>query len=431
LHDGERAYRQVSLLAPEDFALQKHRVIFAAMRRIGDEVSPGAEAVAQALIESHKLVSVDGLAGLLDLHAKAIPGIHLEGFARKLREKSEARRALAITNTLVKSVEVYGINGNAQEIAAMAQELISLAEGVQQHATITSVADLPGVCASADPAQFMREPELPEGAIVALTGDSGSGKSTLATAWARDVIAAGRPVLILDRENPRTVAADRMARLGLQDGPLLRWWGGWTGDVPGPESLPVYRWVQSCDPAPLIIIDSLIAFLPGDENDASAMRGFMHGIRRLADRGATVVPIHHDGKSETARDFRGSSDFKASVDQAFHVSNLGSDGKLDRLSLRCFKSRYGFSGSLIYHYADGRMVRDERADAPARAVADELTQILRENPACSGELFEKLATAKGISRQRARNFLKSSSDGNAVHVDQNGNRRNYTLRSDL
>ena len=158
--------------AREDFALEKHRLIFAAMRRIGDEVSPGAEAVAQVLIESNKLAAVDGLAGLLDLHARAIPGIGLEGFARKLLEKSRARRALAIANTMTKSVEVFGVNGNAREIAAMAQELIGLAEGVQS-AGITSVADLPGVCTTQDPIRFIREPELPEGAVVALTGDSG------------------------------------------------------------------------------------------------------------------------------------------------------------------------------------------------------------------------------------------------------------------
>ena len=160
----------------------------------------------------------------------------------------------------------------------------------------------------------------------------------------------------------------------MQDGPRLRWWGGWCGEVPGPGSLQVRRWVESCDPKPLVVVDSLIAFLGADENDSATMRKFMNGVRWLADRGATVEVIHHDGKSETARDFRGSSDFKAAVDQAFHVSNLGSDSRLDRLTVRCFKSRYGFTGSLIYHYADGRMVRDERTDAPARAVADELTQ---------------------------------------------------------
>ena len=103
----------------------------------------------------------------------------------------------------------------------------------------------------------------------------------------------------------------------------------------------------------MIVIDTLVGFFEGaDENDAAAMRSFRdRELRRLADHGATIILIHHDGKSETARDFRGSSDFKAAVDQAFHVSNIGPDGKLDRLTLRVFKSRFGYSGSLVYFYA--------------------------------------------------------------------------------
>ena len=135
------------------------------------------------------------------------------------------------------------------------------------------------------------------------------------------------------------------------------------------------------------------------------MRSFMNGARHLADLGATVIVIHHDGKADSARDFRGSSDWKASVDQAFHVTNVTSDGKLDRLNLRCYKSRYGFSGSLVYQYAGGRFVRDERADAPARTAADQLTDLLRQNPGLTLTAFEALAIKAGIPRSRTRNFL--------------------------
>jgi hypothetical protein len=129
------------------------------------------------------------------------------------------------------------------------------------------------------------------------------------------------------------------------------------------------------------------------------MRGFTDKLRALAFVGATVVATHHDGKADTARDFRGSSDFKASFDQCFHVSNISSDSRLDRLSLRCFKSRYGFSGLLVYHYAGGRFIRDERTEAPARTAADQLTDLLRLNPGLTGDKFEKLAASKGISSE--------------------------------
>ncbi len=253
---------------------------------------------------------------------------------------------------------------------------------------------------------YLRSPELPEGSVIALTGDSGSGKSTLATAWARDVIADGRPALILDRENPQAVVLERMQRLGLENGPLLRWAGGWIDQTLRPDSPAVIAWVRACELKPLIVIDSLIAFLGGDENDAGEMRRFMHQARRLADR-ATVVVIHHDGKAETSRDFRGSSDFKAAVDQAFHVSNVGSNMLLDRIRLRCFKSRFAFTGEIIYRHADGRFIRDETPHAPAKTAAEVLCGLLRMNPRVTQKRFEQLAQSSGIARDSARNFLRA------------------------
>ncbi len=45
----------------------------------------------------------------------------------------------------------------------------------------------------------------------------------------------------------------------------------------------------------------------------------------------------------------------------------------------------------IYLYANGRFVRDDRADAPARTVGDQLTQLLRMNPSSTAARFEALA----------------------------------------
>jgi hypothetical protein len=259
--------------------------------------------------------------------------------------------------------------------------------------------------------QYIIEPELPAACVVGITGPSGEGKSSLATAWSRDAIAKGHSVLILDRENPRSVVVDRMKRLGLAASPHLRWWGGWQRtEAPEPGAACVRSWAVSEASAgrrPIVIVDSLAAFLEGDENAAGDMRRFMNQCRRLADLGATVVVIHHDGKGETSRDYRGSSDFKASVDQAFHCSNIGSNGKLDRITLRCFKSRPGFGGSLLYHYADGKFQRDERRDAPARSAADQLTALLRQNPGITTRKFENLAGSKGIGRKEAREFLEN------------------------
>jgi hypothetical protein len=199
--------------------------------------------------------------------------------------------------------------------------------------------------------------------------------------------------------------------------------------VPGLDSLIVWTWVEGCAIKPLIVVDSLIAFIGGDENDALVMRAFTHQARRLADLGATVIVIHHDGKAETARDFRGSSDFKASFDQAFHVTNVGSDSRLDRIRLRCFKSRYGFTGSLIYNYADGAFLRDDRRDAPARSVGDQLTDLLRQHPGIGAKKFEDLAIEKNLGRSQAREFLSNGAlDGTIKREKGARNQDRHSLK---
>src|SRR6185312_10176572 len=141
--------------------------------------------------------------------------------------------------------------------------------------------------------------------------------------------------------NPLSVVKERRQRIGVAwDDPRIKDWAGWSAtEAPLPDDHVIVEWVTASDPKPLVVTDSYGAFQNGDQNDATMCRVFMHRCRRLADLGATVVVIHHDGKAESSRDYRGSSDFKAAVDLAFHVTNLGEGGLLGRLILRAWKTR--------------------------------------------------------------------------------------------
>jgi hypothetical protein len=296
---------------------------------------------------------------------------------------------------------------------------------------IRSVNDIPLIrdCAAYE-IQFIQKPELPEGAVIALTGDSGSGKSTLSTAWAGRVSASGRQVLVLDRENPISVVSDRLKRLDLTDGPGFRYWGGWLPEeAPHPDSRIIIDWVKSCEFPPLLVIDSKVAFQGGDENDAGETRAFMHRCRKIADLGATVLVLHHDGKAETAKDYRGSSDFKAAIDVGFHVSNSSSDNRLDVLRLRCFKSRFGFTGELVYRYAGGQLLRDDSPSAPAITAVDQLSNLLRSNPGVTASKFETLAGHHGLGRNQARRFLDDGVQAEVIQcVPGSRNSRCYSLK---
>jgi archaellum biogenesis ATPase FlaH len=283
---------------------------------------------------------------------------------------------------------------------------------------ITAISDIPRLqeCGASE-VRYLLKPVLPEGGVVGVTGDSSSGKSTLAFAWAREVRRSGREVLILDRENPINVVTDRLARLGIVDGDF-QIWGGWLFDEPTqPDSPIVMSWVRSCLLPSLIIVDSLIAFHGGDENDAKLMREFMARCRKLADLGATVIVIHHTGKAETAKDYRGSSDFKAAIDVGFHVANVSSNNLLDKLHLRCFKSRFGFSGELVYRYAGGKLTRDIDQGAPAKAMTERLTDLLRSNPGISKTNFEARSGELGLGRNSAREFVAAKLLSGAIRKE--------------
>jgi hypothetical protein len=83
----------------------------------------------------------------------------------------------------------------------------SILEGLRlDTAEIGQIEDLPAVSAVPEAVCYTREPELPEGAVVAL---------------------------------------DRMRRLRLVESALLRWAGGWVGqDAPGPDAEAVVGWVD-------------------------------------------------------------------------------------------------------------------------------------------------------------------------------------------
>jgi hypothetical protein len=266
-----------------------------------------------------------------------------------------------------------------------------------------------------------------------MSGASGAGKTTVATAMGY-AIANGkpfaglatekRPVLVLDRENPVAVVVERLDRLRITNETGLTIWGGWCpSEPPGPASYELVEWVVSCDPRPVLIFDSLIGFYTGQsENDSAEVRRYMQAFRKLADLGCTVLALHHSGKGESTKDFRGSSDIKASVDTAWHLANFG-EGRLDRLRLRAYKCRFAVAADLLLRYVEGQFSIHEAVTT--RTVSELLGDLLRSNPGIRSADFEKLAVDKDLGRDRARAYLE---DGIlAGHVRREKGRNNAQM----
>ena len=276
---------------------------------------------------------------------------------------------------------------------------------------------------------------VPRGTVNLWTGEAGCGKSTLVSALGFSVSkgeaflgrqTVRRPVLILDAENPAMAVLERFRRLGIVTDDGFRIWGQWTGEDPPAGGGVILEWIQRCDPKPLIVIDSFIRFHPESENDSGEVQKTMGGYRKLAASGATIIILHHIGKAETARDYRGSSDIKAAIDVAYKITNIGDGSRLDTLELRAFKQRISVTPHLYIKYDDGRFTTNDR-DA-IKTVTAQLVELLKENPGIITRDFRERATRLGLGRNRGSEFLSAGVGNGTIHRESSGRTQRHFWR---
>jgi hypothetical protein len=249
------------------------------------------------------------------------------------------------------------------------------------------IEDLPNIWEVKAVQNWVVEGLIPENSVTIISGESGSGKSTvtllLAEAVARGEAFIGNPtkqrkVLICDKENAASVYHSRFARFNLTENPNIFYWGYWCDPGPGgPDSKIVREFVQR--EQPLVIFDSFISFHPGDEQDATETRAYMDHFRELTGLGATVIAIHHTGKADSTKEYRGSSDIKASIDVGLVLTAKRPMLKL--LQLRPFKIREGIFESLTLSVEGEKLVRVDSEYVDPHDMAWELVKaVVGNNP---------------------------------------------------
>jgi hypothetical protein len=291
------------------------------------------------------------------------------------------------------------------------------ASGSPATTTITNISQLPSIWSLEQNIEWLIDGIIPLGSITLLSGESGGGKTWLAYAIA-GTVARGesfaslkvqqRPVLYLDGENPLCLAKQRLFDLGIPETPDLRVWGGWLGDPPpGPHNPIIMEY--SRQHRPLLIWDSLIDFHDGDEQSASDTRAFMKHFRALANLGATVLVLHHTGKTATSQDYRGSSDIKAAVDMAYCVEpEFTLDGCIHRLTMRNFKSRLAPRRHLGLEFVPRKgFISCEVPDQPRDAMQT-IVEIVKAHTGSNQSQIVTLAQAAGIGKHQVEKCLKDA-----------------------
>jgi hypothetical protein len=167
----------------------------------------------------------------------------------------------------------------------------------------------------------------------------------------------------------------------------------------------------------MIVVDSLVAFSPASENDATETRAFFHRLRRVASMGATIVLPHHTGKSDSAKKYRGSSDLPAAIDLGILlVNNSSTPGRLERLTATPFKDRLGHFHQTVFQYTPKGFVEEARVSGESNT--SKLIRLLKANPGVQKYVFADLAKRECLGRNRALNFLDSFSRRGSIRVEE-------------
>jgi len=277
---------------------------------------------------------------------------------------------------------------------------------------------------------------LPRASVNLISAESGTGKTWLtqaisgAVAHGRDFLGRAvqqAPVLYLDGENPLYVVKRNLKDLGIEAHDQFRIWGGWNDkEPPRPDDARITSFAEATKP--LLVWDSLVEFARCDEQSSTGMREFMKLFRRLAHVGATVIVLHHTGKSKTSKDYRGSTDIKASVDMAYVVTGHARQGKLHRLEMTPFKSRIAPGEKFAMESREGQGFH--AVEAPKQSFDagfdpfEVVRNIVRTSPLSNGKQIKETARSFGIGKNTVDHVLGS---GEYSIMPGKGNEKLYTL----
>jgi hypothetical protein len=144
--------------------------------------------------------------------------------------------------------------------------------------------------------------------------------------------------------------------------------------------------------------------LTEDEQSASDVSKFSKKVRELCHLGETLIILHHTGKSESSKRFRGSSDIEAFIDQGWNLAATNtSDGALDTLTVTPFKTRIlqkPFTIQLVPNVGFVKIeeARQKTGDGKLSLCTGEVMAIVHEFPGQSQRWITAQATKRGYRR---------------------------------
>lgn len=291
---------------------------------------------------------------------------------------------------------------------------------------------------------------LPEGNVVALFAPPATYKSWIALDIAVAIsmgksflgrLTTQTKVIYIDLENSKRTLHTRLTKLTRDGEPKnMELWTQFHD--PKPPTLPndIYIEIAERFKPVIIIFDSLIRFFPrgADENSAKDMAPVMGFLRELTAHGATVLVLHHKGKSDHS-DFRGSSDLLAGLDIAYTITK---DPISNRLSLKCIKNRDAQEETLIIGISEDeqgyisfddlsaqeRDTRIQEQEMEYKKLQGIISFLEKEGIEANQSKIKKEANEKlGFTNQKTTDLLQKGTGKYWSPKKTNGNHKVYTV----
>lgn len=211
----ERLALVQGIISAEDFSLEAHKTIYAAIERISQEMPVDKVTVTQELMAMGKLAAVGGMTYVSSLDEGMPQALNIEAYAAIVKEKALLRQIIHTGQSLIDRACVG--SEKSAEIAADAKERMGKIEtganpGIPE--TVGAIVEELGADAILKPhlrsrtgistimlpslANFM--PTLEPGHFTVIAAPPGGGKTTLAMQLALDAAMRGRYVVVFSYE---------------------------------------------------------------------------------------------------------------------------------------------------------------------------------------------------------------------------------------
>lgn len=312
LLDQEAIPKVRALLQPEDFYLDAHRRIFEAIVELfGRGEAVDLIAITDRLRDKGQLDDVGGAGYVTSLLDSVPTAANVAYHARIVQQNNLQRRAQLTFLEAAQKVASGGGQGVVAEVRRILEELERGAASPSVSVMLTPASEV-GIERPA----WLWADRTPLGAVTALVGQPGLGKSTQAVEVAACASRGhlpgdlhGKPVAVViatAEDSPSTTIVPRLIAAGAD---LTRIHfvqvrrDGISGTILLPDDIPAIRAKLQEVGARLLIVDPLVAHLPGSVNswrDQDVRRALAPLARLADDLCAAVVVIVHLNKRDSA-----------------------------------------------------------------------------------------------------------------------------------